>query len=295
MRIDLSKLARPDAIEVLSYEQILAEIKADFIARWPDYSDEPHDPITKVLEVAALRELVVRQSHNEKASQVMLAFAKGSNLDALGALPWLQVERLLVVPADNSQTPPVSAKYESDDDFRKRLLLAYSQLSTAGSIASYEFHARAASGLVKDVAVKSLTPGEVLVTILSADGNGVADSTLQGVVLQALNADKVRPLTDYVTVQSVQVVNYSVNATLSIYAGASGSVVLAAANKQLASFIEQRRKIGLDITLSGLYASLHVKGVQGVVLTGFDNDLLISDVQVAYCVAINLSLVVINE
>ncbi|MDQ7011683.1 MAG: baseplate J/gp47 family protein, partial [Mariprofundaceae bacterium] len=144
--IDLSRLPPPAVIDTLDYETILQQMQAEFAARWPQYSYEPHDPVTKVLEVTALRELLVRQRHNEHASQIMLAHARGSNLDALGALPWLQVTRLTITPADNTTVPPTPAVMESDDAFRKRMLLAYNQLSTAGATGSYQFHALSASG-----------------------------------------------------------------------------------------------------------------------------------------------------
>jgi len=182
MGIDLSLLPAPAVIATLDYESILAAMKADFLARWPSYSGEEHDPITKVLEMAALRELLIRQSHNEHASQIMLAYAAGSNLDALGALPWLQVARLVIVAADNTVVPPVAEVLESDTAFRKRLLLAYNQLSTAGSAGSYQFHALSAAVSLKDVSVKSTTPGTVIVTLLSSLADGTASSSEIGAV-----------------------------------------------------------------------------------------------------------------
>lgn len=288
MKIDLSKLPVPEAIQPLDYDTILKQMQAEFVLRWPDYSGEPHDPITKVLEVAALRELMLRQSHNEKASQIMLAFAKGSNLDALGALPWLQVSRMVITPADNTTTPPTPAVYENDDDYRQRLLLAYNQLSTAGSEGSYIYHAKSASPMVKDVRVKSPNPGHVQVTILSTLGDGQADSTLINTVLQALTAEKVRPLTDLVTVQSAQIVSFEINATIKTYKGASSDWVLSVANKQALAYVQQQHRIGLDITASGLYAALHVEGVQKVDLGGFV-DMVISDEQAAFCTKITLT------
>lgn len=288
MNIDLSKLPEPEAIEDLDYEVILSEIKSDFLALWPDYSGEPHDPITKVLEVAAMREMMLRQSHNEKASQIMLAYAKGSNLDALGALPWLQVERQTVAPADDTTTPPTPAIMEDDDRFRERILLAYNQLSTAGSEGSYRYHALSASELIKDVQVKSPTPGDVLVTILGVDGDGSADQELIDTVLTGLNAESVRPLTDFVTVQSAAILTYSIDATIYTYSGASPTPVIEEAEKSITRYVTEQHQIGLDVTLSGVHSALHIAGVSDVALTGF-NEIRTSDTEAAYCTAITVN------
>lgn len=262
--IDLSLLPAPAVIDTLSYEAILAAMKTDFSARFPQYSGEPHDPITKVLEVAALRELLIRQNHNEKASQIMLAYAKGSNLDALAALPWLQVTRLIITPADNTTVPPTPAVMEDDSAFRNRLLLAYNQLSTAGSAGSYKFHALSADSRVKDAGVTSPTPGLVVVTIMSRLGSGYAQQSLLDAVSAALNADTVRPLTDTVQVKSVEVINYQITAEIIFYPGSSKQVVMDAANAEIKKFIEKHHKIGHDITLSGIHHALHQSGVQNV-------------------------------
>ena len=288
MNIDLSKLPAPDVIDRLDYETILSAMQADLKARWPDYSGEPHDPVTKVLEVAALRELMLRQSHNEKASQIMLAYAKGSNLDALGALPWLQVARKVITPADDSTIPPTPAVMEDDDSFRRRMLLAYNQLSTAGSAGSYRYHALSASDKVKDASVTSPAPGQVLVSILSTVGDGSADSSLIAEVDAALNAETVRPLTDAVTVQSAQIVTYTINATILTYPGASSQPVLDAVHASIERYTAEHHRIGLDITLSGVYAALHLDGVQKVELTGF-SEIVCDETQAPYCTGITIN------
>jgi hypothetical protein len=73
------------------------------------------DPAVKVLEVFAYREMLIRQTFNERARQVMLAYASDSNLDQLGAL--LDVARL---------------SGEADDAYRARIQLAPEAFSVAG-------------------------------------------------------------------------------------------------------------------------------------------------------------------
>ena len=93
--IDLSRLPAPTVVEAIDYETVLAALKADLVARWPDYTaDLESDPAIKLLEVAAYREVLLRQRVNDAARAVLVATAIGSDLDHLGAL--LNVARLEV-------------------------------------------------------------------------------------------------------------------------------------------------------------------------------------------------------
>jgi phage-related baseplate assembly protein len=85
--IDLSKLPPPQLIEELDYERILVEMRSklrDILPEWTGWELES-DPANKVLEVAAYREMLLRQRINEAARGVMVAFAGGSDLDHLAA------------------------------------------------------------------------------------------------------------------------------------------------------------------------------------------------------------------
>ena len=85
--IDLSKLPAPQLIEELDYEAILNEMRKklrELLPEWTGYELES-DPANKVLEVAAYREMLLRQRVNEAARGVLITFAQGSDLDHLAA------------------------------------------------------------------------------------------------------------------------------------------------------------------------------------------------------------------
>ena len=116
-QIDLSRLAAPDVVEVLDYEVILAEMLADLRARDSAFTALTEaDPAYKILEVAAYRELLIRQRINEAARSVMLAYAAGADLDQIAAN--FGVARLLIRPADDRTIPPTPAVYETDEELR---------------------------------------------------------------------------------------------------------------------------------------------------------------------------------
>ena len=97
--IDISKLPAPQIIEELDYETILAAMRSKLEELLPDWtaSDLESDPANKVLEVAAYREMLMRQRINEAARACMLSFAGGTDLDHLAAN--FGVERLAAAQA----------------------------------------------------------------------------------------------------------------------------------------------------------------------------------------------------
>lgn len=309
-QIDLSQIAAPDIVETLSFETILAAMLADLQARDSAFSAlVESDPAYKILEVAAYRELIIRQRVNDAARGVMLATATGADLDNLAAN--VNVSRLLITPADDTAIPPAAAVYESDATLRARAQLAFEGLSTAGPAGSYIFHGLSASGDVKDIAVDAVTfhldpatsavvidhtanlatpePGMVAVTVLSRTGEGTADAALLQTVDAAVNDERVRPLTDKVTVRSAAIINYAVDATLYFYDGPSSATVLQAAADAVDAYVSAQHKIGYDVTRSGLFAALHQPGVQNVLLTSPAVDVVVDNFQAAWCTGVTLT------
>ena len=123
--IDLSLLAPPAIIDALGFETILAELKADAIARLPDLADLlelESEPVTALLQVIAYRELLLRQRINEASKAVMLAYAAGADLDQIGTN--YGIPRLVLTPGDPEAIPPVDDVMEADTDFRTRIVVA---------------------------------------------------------------------------------------------------------------------------------------------------------------------------
>ena len=115
------------------------------------------------------------------------------------------------------------------------------------------------------------------------------------VVAAYLNAEDRRPLTDYVTVMSAQIVDYSITAEIRTFSGPDGGVVLAAAQAKLAEYVSESHRIGRDITRSGIFAALHVEGVQNVTLTSPAADIIVTRTQAPYCTAQNISYAGVGE
>ncbi len=114
------------------------------------------EPLVKLLEENAYRELIWRQRVNEAARAVMLACAAGNDLDVIGAN--YNTTRLIITPADDSTIPPTPAVMESDTDYRLRIQQAFEGLSVAGSAGAYQYHGRSADGRVADISVTRRRP-----------------------------------------------------------------------------------------------------------------------------------------
>lgn len=276
--VDLSRLPPPDVVEVLDFEAILADIRADFLARFPEFSaNVESDPVVKLLETFAYRELVLRARINDAARSVLVAYAAAANLDNLAAL--FGVMRQEIAPADPLTGAP--AIFEDDAALRRRVLLAPDSFSVAGPASAYVFHALSADADVLDASAISPLPGEVTVTILSRVGDGSAAPELVQAVADLLQGDEVRPLTDLVTVASAEIIAFDIDAQLVLYPGPDQALILATSNAALDRLLETNRRLGRDITRSAIIAALHTGGVQNVILNTPVADVAVDLTQIA--------------
>jgi phage-related baseplate assembly protein len=226
-----------------------------------------------------------RQKKNDDARACFLPTARGKDLDNWAAS--LGVERLLISPAVPEKG--IDAVYESDDDLLYRCQLAPTGYSTAGPADAYEFLARSASGQVLDAKVTSPEPGTVIVSVMARDGDGTPSTELLQTVTDYLTQKTRRLLTDKVIVQAVTIRPFSVAARLAFFAGPDSEVVLSTAKDSLAKYLAESRRIGRNITLSGLYAALKVPGVEDVLDLTPNTTLVVSDTEAGYCTNVTIT------
>lgn len=283
--INLSRLTPPEVIESLSVEQILKELIAYHEELDPAFTAPlASDPVYKIFEANAYRELLLRQRINEAAQAVLVAYATGTDLDHLAAS--IPLERKLLDAGDPDASPPRPPAYESDDEFRKRIVMAPEGFSTAGPEGAYIFHALSVVG-VKDAHPHSPAPVDVELYILGKDGNGIPSQELLDAVSKAFSKE-VRPFTDRLKVLPANVQEYEVNATLTILPGPSAEKVLAEARKNLEKYVEESHSLGTCIAKSGIDAALHIAGVSRVEISSPAADIMTQGNEAAYCTRITL-------
>ncbi|TQV72581.1 hypothetical protein FKG94_17925 [Exilibacterium tricleocarpae] len=147
---DLAALPAPAAVEALDYEALLSACKEELQQRIPELNMAvlpESDPISKVLEVLAYRELLIRQTLNEAVRGSYLALANGPDLNRLLSL--MQVGAG-ASEAGSMRIPPV-----------------FNSVHTAGSKSAYlHLAGKFASDRAADIAVHMDSLGEILITLL---------------------------------------------------------------------------------------------------------------------------------
>lgn len=268
--INLSDLPVPDAIVVPD----AAVIFGAWLARLRELDPEfdalvESDPTYKQGEVTAFQLTLAFQRVNDAVRAVFLASAQKADLDQIGAA--FNVGRMVIVPANPDAVPPTDAVMEEDEAFRERIQLSWSQLNTAGARNAYRFHARSADEDVLDADAygpeEHGRAGEVDVYVLSREGNGTASEALLDAISARLNADEIRPLTDFVTVKSAIINDYTVTAELEIPDGPDAGEVLENAKNTLMSYTRLANRINGMVPLSAIYAALQQTGVARVILS----------------------------
>lgn len=300
MTIDLSKLPPPDIIETLDFEQILAGRKAAMLGHFPEAEradlatllELDSEPMAKLLQESAYRELVLRQRINDAARACMLAYAGGADLDHLAAV--FDVDRLLLDAGDPATRPPVPAVWEDDASLRRRAQLAPESYTSCGTFEAYRFHALSVPG-VAEAGVIRPEPGHVRVLLLADTEDARPAPGLLQAVQDYLGARDRRSVNDQVEVVAASIKAYSVQATLIVRAGPSSAAVGAAAEAAVRAYAAENRKLGYDITRSGLYAALHQAGVKKAVIARPAADITCDQTEAAVLAAVTLQVEVTDD
>jgi phage-related baseplate assembly protein len=297
--IDLASLPIPDVLEGLDFEMIYAERKAALVALWP--TDEQaevratlaleSEPLARLLQENSYRELLWRQRVNDAARAVMLAYAQDADLDQRAAL--FDVKRLVIRPADPGHGLPEID--EDDEDLRRRIQLAPTGFSVAGPAAAYVTKALAVDGRLLDARTSRPAPGDVLVTLLSREGDGAVGQDLIDAVRQTLSAEDVRPLNDTVLVDSAAIVPYRVRALGYTRSAVGADIKIAAAQKNVAAFAAQTHRIKQRIDTSALIGVIQQAGITRTVVLEPAEDLLIGPTQAPHCIGISITYGGIDE
>ncbi|WP_010465873.1 baseplate assembly protein [Acidovorax radicis] len=281
--LDLSALPLPAVVETLDYETVLAGLRADLLRLYPPAAEViglESEPLNKLMQVAAYREVLIRARINDAARAVMLGWAVGTDLDNLAAR------------YDLARLPD-----EDDESLRERVLMGYHALSAAGSSISWRLRARSVSVDVRKVDVWADRPGRVKVCLLArvaAHANDVTPDqaavgralfgdhpqalsqsmcwrvavpgdAIVGQTEAALLAEDVRPLTVDVDVTAARVLPLAVVATLVHPPGPDGALLAASAAARVRA-LGARAAFRVDVTRAALIAALMGDGIRDVLL-----------------------------
>jgi phage-related baseplate assembly protein len=292
--IELDQLPEMKVLEDLDSEVLIQTRLQKFVEVWKSY-DPPagadydvanleFDPMVILQEANAYFELLLRDRVNQAAKAVTLAFASGSDLDAIASRYPGGVPR---------QTN------ETDASYRTRIWLSPNTLSPHGIYESYVFWALTAEPTLRDAtatAVKRGTP-DVQITIM-AEGTPVAlgsdnksittfpdptpTTAAINIVRDYVLQDGRRALTDVVYVRAPKIVyiDYVIKYWL------FPSWNQASMDKQLwtalAALIEKQRWLGYSHTHAAVEAALMRSGVYNVVVESPAADTVIDKHEIVF-------------
>jgi len=249
--IDLATLPAPDVVEALNYETILATSKADLanllrphLPAVDDVLALESEPLTKLLESFAMREMAYRARVNDAARAHLLAFAKGADLEHIAAL--VGVSRM-----DGEQDPRL----------RTRVQLRIAALASQGTREYYEYQAMTASLNVRAAMATSPLAGKVLLQLWCQD-QAQAPATLAA-VSAVLNSDAGRMLGVPITVVVAQ--PKAVNITANIYRTRNAPANLQQLlQNRLQDAFASTADLSATVARSYVTTLLHVEGVARV-------------------------------
>lgn len=157
----------------------------------------------------------------------------------------------------------------TDAEFYELLRAGQDAYSVAGPRGAYIYHAKNVSTDIADVIPTTPSAGKVNLYVLMEDGK-IANEEIKRRVLEACNDMRVRPLTDHVSVEDPEEVEYEIEATY--YVSRSSGVSLATVEADVNAAVEkymlwQSTSLGRDINPSYLIQLLMEAGAKRVEVT----------------------------
>lgn len=186
----------------------------------------------------------------------------------------------------NVTTSEGGAARESDESLAERVYLAPSGYSTAGSSDAYVYWAKTFNAGIGSVVPVSPEPGKVDVYVLMTDGSMPGEELLQE-LQDYLTEERIRPMTDLVTVKKPEAVEFSIDLTYYINRSDQAKAVTIQENvkKAVAEYTTwQTSEIGRDINPDELVQRIKAAGAKRVELTA-PTFAVVGETQVAKCTA----------
>ncbi|WP_353283059.1 baseplate J/gp47 family protein [Wolbachia endosymbiont (group A) of Pogonocherus hispidulus] len=267
-------MEQPNIIEPLNFEEIFSRMKEELVKRDASFTAlVESDPATKILEIAAWRELLLRERINEAAKGNLLKFARGKELDDLAEFYGVEREK---------------EKEEKDERFRERIKAKIVGWSTGGSKEHYRFQALSADRRVKDALVESRVPGGVEISILSTElsTNGIGSEELLDIVKKRVTRDDIRVLTDTITVVGCNIIEINIHSKISI----KRPDIIETVKKKFIEKFESAKSLGWSVTRSWIIANLFIEGVENVELIEPREDVVVLGNECAALRSLNVKL-----
>lgn len=214
--------------------------------------------------------LILRSENGKQATLKSETIIRANELKAVGTIvldeftktskekcEYIQTPLPFVLKAKQLSEFEGGAELESDDRLRERAVLSLERFSTAGSAKAYTYQTLSANAKVLECSVLNGGAGVVQIYLKTTD---MSEETRKDVE-NFLSAEKVRPLTDNLSVLNATKINVKVIATLELT-----DMLFQDEIAKSISALPTSLSLGEDLNLSFIYKSLHQNGVYRVIL-----------------------------
>jgi phage-related baseplate assembly protein len=279
---DPTQLGNMQAVVPSDEEDILRRRMTDFKAQWMsrdppmgagyDVDTVEFDPAKITMEVGTSYQMNVEARINQAAKDTTLAFAFGSNLDAIATR----------YPGGVPRLNKGLVNEETDERYRRRIWLAASGFSTAGAADAYVFWALTAVPELKDATatVERTRDGPTVVVTCLQDGPDPLPTVQQLLTVRAvLHRPDIKPLTDVISVRAPAFVDVTYDADVFLYPGWDEATVMKALQDRLAAYLVDLNWLGMDHTMLGFNGALARPEVHSAVFRGPLTDIIVDDTQ----------------
>lgn len=273
--VDISKFPFPETVKTLSVDEEFERLRDLFLDDFPAAAEElklKTEPLYIQFRLMASESVRAKAKANDDARQNTLVHSWGAGTENFAF-------NLGVAKADG----------ESDDNLKRRAILAQEKLTTAGPESMYVAHAiDAAPNDVKGVKpIKVNNEGLCRIYILAQSGTGVPSPELLAKIHTYV--EERIPLCSSLETDPADVLDYTIAAELRFYPGTDRPEALADCEKRLSAFAKKQHALGRDITLHGIQGALADPRVQNAIIAAPLADIVCGDHQAAYCSSIALT------
>ena len=263
-------------LEDIDVETILADRMARLKVLWASY-DPPSaaqydveqlefDPIKINQEASTYFELLLRDRVNQAARSITLAYAIGTDLDAIASRYPGGVPRL---------------EGESDERYRRRIWLSPNTLSPHGTAEAYEYWALTALPELRDVtAIRSVQhdyyPTILITCLMGLDQASPSPTQEQLVTIRSYIQSLSRQgLTDVISVNPPKVKEIAYTVEVWLYPGTSADQSAIKIYENLTKLVTEQYWLGHDHTHTAIHAACSIPGVHHVDIVSPADDVLI--------------------
>lgn len=210
-----------------------------------------------------------------------------------GQLTTIVTPKTFLSSASNTSTTSGGADVESDAELAERIRMAPNSFSVAGPEKAYVYHASTVSAAIIDVKATSPEPGFVNVYTLLEGGELPSDELLSQIEAH-LQADTLRPLTDYVKALAPVKREFSIHVDYWIASeDKTKSVAIQGAVEEAVNQYRtwQQTKIGRDISPSRLIHNVIAAGAARIDESTLRPNAFgaVGDYEVAQCVDVTIN------